>query len=163
MKLTAKQRKFVDSYIKSGNATQSAIQAGYSKKYANTNASKLLQNTTIFLAIEKRMKEIESAKIMSATEALQLLTSIGRGETKETVVITGPNGVYETKKEADLKTRISAVKEILKRYPNNDPIVEQQLRKLTAEAKLAESKVEDNEKKLPEIIIHDSWGRSDGN
>src|SRR5699024_4775076 len=135
----------------------------YSKKYANTNASKLLQNTTIFLAIEKRMKEIESAKIMSATEALQLLTSIGRGETKETVVITGPNGVYETKKEADLKTRISAVKEILKRYPNNDPIVEQQLRKLTAEAKLAESKVEDNEKKLPEIIIHDSWGRSDGN
>ena len=38
---------FADEYIISGNATQVAIAVGYSPKYANTNASKLLQNTTI--------------------------------------------------------------------------------------------------------------------
>ena len=33
-KLTVKQKKFADEYIKTGNATQSAITAGYSKKTA---------------------------------------------------------------------------------------------------------------------------------
>lgn len=163
MKLTAKQRKFIDSYVECGNATQAALDAGYAKKAAYQSGAENLKKPQIKTAIEKRMKEIESAKIMNATEALQLLTAIGRGETKETVVISTPVGVRETEKEADLKTRISAIKEILKRYPNTDPITEQQLRKLKAEVRLAESKIEDNEKKLPEIIIHDSWGRSDGN
>ena len=46
-KLTEKQKRFADYYIETGNATQAAVKAGYSKKYANTNANKLLQNTTI--------------------------------------------------------------------------------------------------------------------
>ncbi|MCD8127729.1 MAG: terminase small subunit, partial [Clostridiales bacterium] len=45
--MTERQRRFCDEYIISGNATQAAIEAGYSPKYANTNAAKLLQNTTI--------------------------------------------------------------------------------------------------------------------
>jgi phage terminase small subunit len=32
--LTLKQQKFIDYYIQTGNATQSAINAGYSKKTA---------------------------------------------------------------------------------------------------------------------------------
>lgn len=32
--LTPKQKKFADNYIESGNATQSAIKANYSKKTA---------------------------------------------------------------------------------------------------------------------------------
>ena len=32
MKLTQKQKLFADEYIKSGNAMQSAIKAGYSEK-----------------------------------------------------------------------------------------------------------------------------------
>ena len=42
-KLTIKQKKFADEYIISGNATEAAIKAGYSKNYTNTNISKLLQ------------------------------------------------------------------------------------------------------------------------
>ncbi len=34
------------------------------------------------------------------------------------------------------------MKELLKRYPSNDKLLEQQLRKLTAEADMAELKVE---------------------
>lgn len=33
-KLTQKQRKFIDEYLVSGNATQSALKAGYSKRTA---------------------------------------------------------------------------------------------------------------------------------
>ena len=143
MKLTEKQKRFADEYIKSGNATQAAIKAGYSKKYANTNVSKLLQNTTIKSYLAERMKLIDSERIMSAKEAVELLTGIGRGEVKETVVVASPMGVETVEKEADLKTRISAIKEILKRYPDNDKLMEQQLRKLTAEADLAEAKAKE--------------------
>ena len=142
MKLTPKQIKFADEYIKTGNATQSAIEAGYSKKYANTNAPKLLQNTTLKQYIEKCMAEIASKRVMSYTEAVELLTSIARGEEKETVVVATPVSVEKVEKEADLKTRISALKEILKRYPNNDKLIEQQIRKLSAEADIALKKAE---------------------
>lgn len=48
--------------------------------------------------------------------------------------------MYEKHKEADLKTRISATKEILKRYPGDDKLVKAQIRKAEAEADIAESK-----------------------
>ena len=47
MKLTAKQRLFADEYIKSGNAMQSAIKAGYSEKYAKARSAQMLENVGI--------------------------------------------------------------------------------------------------------------------
>lgn len=55
--LTARQQRFCDEYLIDLNATQAAIRAGYSEKYAHTNAAKLLQNTTIQEYIEKRKKD----------------------------------------------------------------------------------------------------------
>ena len=119
-KLTPKQQRFADEYIKSGNATQSAIDAGYSKKTAAVIGNENLTKPYIKSYIDKQMAEIASNRIMDATEAVELLTSIARGHTKETVLLGTADGVYEGKKEADLKTRISAIKEILKRYPDKD-------------------------------------------
>lgn len=143
MKLTVKQKKFADEYIESGNATQAAIKAGYNKSTATQIASQNLTKLNIKKYIEQRMAEIESKRIMSATEAVQLLTSIARGELKETVVVGTPMGIEETEKEADLKTRISAAKEILKRYPGSDKMAEQQLRKAIAEADILEAKAKE--------------------
>lgn len=56
-KLTDRQRKFCDEYLVDLNATQAAIRAGYSENYANTNAAKLLQNTTIAEKIQKRKQD----------------------------------------------------------------------------------------------------------
>lgn len=139
-KLTAKQQKFANSYIESGNATKAAIDAGYSKKTAAVIGNENLTKPYIKSYINERMKEIESNKIMDATEALQLLTNIARGKEKETVITSTPDGVYETQKEADLKTRITALKEILKRFPDNDQLLKQQVRKLEADADIAKFK-----------------------
>lgn len=138
MKLTPKQKRFADEYIKTGNATQSAIEAGYSKKTAAVIATENLIKPNIKAYIEKCMADIASNRVMSYTEAVELLTSIARGEEKETVVVATPVSVEKVEKEADLKTRISALKEILKRYPNNDKLIEQQIRKLSAEADVAQ-------------------------
>ncbi|WP_373761248.1 terminase small subunit [Jeotgalibaca porci] len=82
-RLNPKQQAFADEYIITGNATKSMIKAGYSNKYANTNANKLLQNTTISKYIDKRMSEIASERIMGQEEVLEKLTSIARGELKK--------------------------------------------------------------------------------
>lgn len=142
MKLTEKQKKFADYYIELGNATQAAIKAGYSAKYANTNASKLLQNTTIKSYIDERMEQLASERIMGVEEAVELLSSIARAEITERVVVSTPMGVEEVDKPPDLKTRMQAIREILKRYPDNDKLLEQQLRKVTADADIAEFKAE---------------------
>ncbi len=160
MKLTEKQKKFADYYIELGNATQAAIKAGYSAKYANTNASKLLQNTTIKSYIDERMDQMASKRIMGAKEAVELLSSIARAEITERVVVSTPMGVEEVDKPPDLKTRMQAIREILKRYPDNDKLLEQQLRKVTADADLAEFRVgmiknvadESTEDKLDELL-----------
>lgn len=142
-KLTPKQQKFADEYIKSGNAADAARKAGYSKRSARSVGQENLTKPDIKQYIDERMAEIASNRIMDATEAVELLTSIARGETKETVYIGTAEGVYEKHKEADLKTRISATKEILKRYPDNDKLVEQQIRKLKADADIAEAKAKE--------------------
>ncbi|APS42187.1 Phage terminase, small subunit [Weissella jogaejeotgali] len=143
MKLTEKQKRFADEYIKSGNATQAAIKAGYSKRTANRIGPENLSKLVIKDYIDERMKVIEDNRIMTAKEAVEFLTSVVRGDVKETVVIGTPMGAEEVKKEPDVKTRISAAKEILKRCPDNDKVMEQQLRKLTAEADIAEAKAKE--------------------
>ena len=46
-KLNARQRKFAEYYVQSGNTVKSAIKAGYSENYANANACKLLGNVRV--------------------------------------------------------------------------------------------------------------------
>ncbi|QLL39403.1 terminase small subunit [Lactiplantibacillus plantarum] len=139
-KLTPKQQRFADEYIKSGNAADAARKAGYSKRSARSVGQENLTKPDIKQYIDEQMAEIASKRIMDAREAVELLTRIARGEEKETVISSTPEGVYESQKEADLKTRISAVKEILKRYPGDDKLVKAQIRKAAAEADIAEAK-----------------------
>ena len=61
-KLTQKQKRFVDEYLVSGNATQAALKAGYSKKTAQRMGSENLSKPLIKRAIEKKAAELESKK-----------------------------------------------------------------------------------------------------
>ncbi|MBT0946210.1 terminase small subunit [Streptococcus lutetiensis] len=116
-KLTIKQQRFADEYIISANATQAAIKAGYSKKYANTNASKLLQNTTIKSYIDERLAELQSQKVADQQEVLEYLTSVMRGEeTEQTVIGVGDLGQELTDIEVSAKDRIKAAELLGKRY-----------------------------------------------
>ena len=139
-KLTEKQKRFADYYIESGNATQAAINAGYAKRSAQQMGAENLSKPVIKSYIDERLEQIASERIMSAQEAVELLSSIARAEITEQVVVTTMDGAEVVDKPPDVKTRIIAIKEILKRYPDNDKLVEQQIRKLTADADLAEIK-----------------------
>ena len=62
MKLTIKQQRFADEYIISGNATEAAIKAGYSKKTANRIATENLSKLVIKSYIDERLKELSDKK-----------------------------------------------------------------------------------------------------
>ena len=121
MKLTIKQQRFADEYIISGNATEAAIKAGYSKKYTNTNAFKLLQNTAIKNYIAERLDAINSAKIADQEEVLQYLTSVMRGETQSAVVVVEGEGdgmscARLLDKTPDEREKLKAAELLGKRY-----------------------------------------------
>ncbi|MGU7859893.1 terminase small subunit [Streptococcus suis] len=116
-KLTLKQQRFADEYIICGNATEAAIKAGYSSKYANTNASKLLQNTTIKSYIDERLEELKSEKVANQQEVLEYLTSVMRGQTQEqTLCSIGELGQQVIDIDVGAKDRIKAAELIGKRY-----------------------------------------------
>lgn len=86
--ITEKQRRFADNYLSNGcNATQAAISAGYSKKYAAQNTSKLLKNTNVAAYIRDRNEEISSAKIVTQQELQEYWSGMIRGNEKEQVLV----------------------------------------------------------------------------
>lgn len=108
-KLTSRQQRFADEYIISGNAMQSAVKAGYSKKYAKSDSHKLLENTGIKSYIDERLKEIESAKTATQQEVLEYLTSVMRGEQREQTLIGMGQGFQEkTYIDVSAKDRLKA-------------------------------------------------------
>jgi len=120
-KMTAKQQRFCDEYLIDLNATQAAIRAGYSPHYANTNASKLLQITTIKDFLQKRMAEKEKELIADQDEVLKYLTAVMRGQSvAEIVVVEGTgDGCSEARaiqKAPDEKERLKAAELLGKRY-----------------------------------------------
>lgn len=143
MKLTAKQRLFADEYIKSGNATQSYIKAGYSvksEKVAGVNATRMLGNARVKAYIDAKMTEIESHKIADAKEVLQYYTRVLRAEETEETLDVVKGGIIERK--PSIKERTAAARELMKRYPLNDPVVKAQLDKIRADTRISEAKAE---------------------
>ena len=118
--LTAKQKKFCDEYLVSGNATDAAIKAGYSKKTANRIGSQNLSKLDVKNYLEERLKEMESRKIADAAEVMRYLTSVMRNETQEEVPVVVNQGEYSevqmVKKDTSIKDRNKAAEMLAKRF-----------------------------------------------
>ena len=145
MKLTEKQRRFVDYYVETGNASEAARRAGYAEKAAYRTGSENLRKPQVKAAIDARLKELEDKRIATADEVLQFLTSTLRGEVKEERVVV--EGTGEGRSDARIITvqvsardRLEAAKSLLKRYPIQLEAKEQKLKlqKLEAEIRAAE-------------------------
>jgi phage terminase small subunit len=120
-KLNLKQQAFVDEYIKTGTAYQSAIKAGYSEKYAKSSSHKLLENVGIKAEIDKRMEKLKKDAIADQDEILQYLTSVLRGEVTDQELIPigigkGEMEVESLEKRSDTNARTKAAELLGKRY-----------------------------------------------
>lgn len=119
--MTNKQKRFVYEYLIDLNATQAAIRAGYSKKFAHTNANKLLHITTIKALIKKELDQMRSNKIATIEEIMIYLTSVLRGQSESEIVIVegmgdGCSSARTMTKAPDEKERLKAAELLGKRF-----------------------------------------------
>ena len=120
-KLSVKQKRFADYYIETGNATEAAIRAGYSKKTARFIGNENLTKPHIKAYIDERLKEMDEKRIAKAKEVMEYLTRVMRGEETEEVVVMegvgeGISRPVTVKKQVSAKERIKAAELIGKRY-----------------------------------------------
>ena len=83
MRLTEKQRKFCDYYIKFGDGAEAVRQAGYKTKYPGKIAYQLLEITRIKQYIDKSIEKKDKKRIASQDEVLEYLTSVMRGKVED--------------------------------------------------------------------------------
>lgn len=92
-KLTQKQETFCVKYFELGNATEAALIAGYSPKYARQNTPKILQCTTVKARIEELRQKVADASVMDVRERQQRLTEIARAKLTDFIEL-GPDGSW---------------------------------------------------------------------
>lgn len=161
MSLTEKQKRFVDFYIETGNASEAARRAGY-KASANVQGAQNLAKPSIKAAIDARLKELEDARIAKADEVLKFLTATLRSQVTEPHVIVEGTGegcseakVIET--GPSVRDRIEAAKNLLKRYPTEMDAKEQKLRLAKLEQELKEAAQDEAD----DVMIIDDLGDED--
>jgi len=117
--LTIKQKRFIDYYIQSANAADSARKAGYSAKSARYVGLELLAKPNIRAAIQSRLAELDSERTADTKEILEYLTKVMRGEAQEEVVVNVGTGKGYSKAEkvtaqVSAKERIKAAELLAK-------------------------------------------------
>lgn len=108
-KLTPKQQAFADYYIETGNATEAARRAGYSKKTARAIGQENLTKPAISEYIADRLDSLSGKRVADADEVMAFFSSVMRGEMKDAFGL-----------DPSLDTRINAGKELMKRYAVTD-------------------------------------------
>lgn len=80
-KLTEKQKRFIDYYVETGNASEACKLAGYKGKNLNNIGSENLAKLGKYIKV--KLDEKEKQRIASQDEVLQYLTKVMRGEEKD--------------------------------------------------------------------------------
>ena len=117
-KLTPKQRRFCEEYLKSGNATEAAKKAGYKETSCRAIAAENLSKPAISAYIKRRLDEQEAALVADANEVLQFYSAVMRGEVKDQFGM-----------DASLSDRLKAADSLAKRLaaaelkPNAEDVV----------------------------------------
>ena len=117
-KLTPKQKRFCEEYLKSGNATEAAKKAGYKETSCRAIAAENLSKPAISAYIKRRLDEQEAALVADANEVLQFYSAVMRGEVKDQFGM-----------DASLSDRLKAADSLAKRLaaaelkPNAEDVV----------------------------------------
>lgn len=76
VKLTVKQKRFVDEYLVDFNGTQAAIRAGYATRSAEVTAAKLLRNAKVQAEISRRQQDLQRRTEVSQDRVVKELARV---------------------------------------------------------------------------------------
>ena len=97
--MTDRQRKFIDEYRISGNATRAAIRAGYSEHTARSQGQRLLTKADVVERLRELGEQDHDVKVANAREVLEYLTSVLRGESRSEVIVVEGAGTVSAKRD----------------------------------------------------------------
>ena len=117
--MNERQRKFVDEYILTGNASESARRAGYSAKTAGSIGERLLKNVEVRAALDERIKAASTEKTLTQSQLLEFLSAVVKGEVCDQQLMTrligkGCSVIENVEIRASVQNRIRAAELLLK-------------------------------------------------
>ena len=74
--MNQRQSTFLAEYLLTGNATGSAIKAGYSSRSAYSHGQRLLNNDEVRKAIESHQKAVSKEAVIKLSEVVKAIKSI---------------------------------------------------------------------------------------
>ncbi len=158
-KLTPKQEKFCREYMIDKNRTQAAIRAGYSKKTANEQGSRLLANVKIQTRVAGLEQEYAKKTGIKIEDILIELKNFAFSDITETLLLS-PEQVKELPE--DVRRLITKYKHTTKTYINdNGPDTKEDIIELWFVDKMKAFDMlnrhlgfyeEDNNQKAPEVV-----------
>lgn len=114
MSLTPKQQIFCEEYIKSLNATEAAIKAGYSAKTARSVGSENLTKPDIQTYIQERTSKAQNERIADAKEVLEYLSETMRDKdetrrerTKAAELLGKRYGIWQEQSASNIDGKIN--------------------------------------------------------
>lgn len=160
-RLTERQKRFVDAYVETGNASEAARRAGYRGKNADVIGPENLVKPGIKAAIEARLKTLEEKRVADAREVLIHLTAALRGEVQEEVVVCeglgdGVSQARTIKKQISAHDRLKAAELLMKRYGLTLSDIEQEEKKARIDA--IRKNMDDRNAEEKVIIVDDISG-----
>lgn len=104
MKLTAKQKRFVDEYLVDFNATQAAIRAGYKANTAHVIGAENLRKPKIAEEIARRQKDLQRRTEVSQDRVIRELARIAFADASDYVRVTTETVVPEDGDPFEMQT-----------------------------------------------------------
>lgn len=118
-KLSIRQAKFVQEFIKHGVAERAAIEAGYSRNTAHAQTTRLLANAKVKAEIDRISRKVESTAIADAVERKEFWTAVlrnGASDMKDRLKASELLG----KTDGDFLDRVESSGELVVRVVRDD-------------------------------------------
>jgi phage terminase small subunit len=117
-KLSLKQEKFLSEYLRCGNATKAALNAGYSKESAGRQAGRLMKNDLIKKEIDKRKAEIAEKSKVKASDVINELRKIAFSDITNIANVEGDDVIFKTTTDLaqDVTATISSIEKNETKY-----------------------------------------------
>jgi len=125
--ITRKKELFIDYYVKHGretygNATKSALEAGYSPKTAYSQGSRLLTQDEVQKAIQRKIEALNKELNLSKDSVLAILWEIARTGKRESDRINASMGIAKIEKwTSEGASQVVSIYEVMKKELDNVP------------------------------------------
>ena len=114
--MISKQERFCQEYVRLNNGTQAAINAGYAKSGARTEASRMLAKPNIAARVAELQAEIKARTMLDVERRMEILAKIATEEyesqndrMRAIDLLNKMTGEYTQRHEIDMRARVEKI------------------------------------------------------